>query len=132
MFRTQNISAINTTILYPFITAPHAVSLVFLGLFSLTAHSLILAVVAGGVQFLSAFHTLPKPPKQNPDAKPSMQHEFGRAMNMQARYILAVIIGTVAYTSGAIALYFITSGLFGVGEAYLRKKRLPLPQTVLS
>jgi YidC/Oxa1 family membrane protein insertase len=133
VFRTENLPAVNTDFLYYFVHAPQEVSTLFLGLFSLTAHSLILAVIAAAVQSWSAHHTIPKPVPPKAGTKPSMQHEFGKAMTMQARYVLPIIIGVVAYSSGAIALYFITSGLFGIAESFVkRKQHLPPPETILS
>jgi membrane protein insertase Oxa1/YidC/SpoIIIJ len=38
-----------------------------------------------------------------------MQEEFGRAMTLQMRYVLPLFIAFIAYTSGAIAIYFVTS-----------------------
>ena len=123
VFRNKTLSVLNTTALYSFIPAPDSISMTFFGLFSLTTHSIFLALIAGIVQYFQARYTIPSPPPPNTGDKPSMQADFGRAMTMQMRYILPVIITTVAYTSGAIALYFITSGLFGIGESFLRKKK---------
>jgi YidC/Oxa1 family membrane protein insertase len=130
VFSTETLPIINTEALYSFISPPETISSLFLGFFSLATPSLILAAIAALIQSWSAHHVMPKPAPHTGD-KPSMQYEFGRAMRFQARYVLPIIIGTVAYTSGAIALYFITSGLFGIAES-LVKKNQPPPQTVLS
>ncbi len=124
VFRTETLPAVDTTILYPFISAPHATTAVFLGLFVLTTPSLFLAALAAISQFLQARYAaaVPSVPTGG-SAKSSIQEEFGRAMSIQARYILPLIIGVVAYTSGAIALYFITSGTVTLGEALFRKRR---------
>jgi membrane protein insertase Oxa1/YidC/SpoIIIJ len=61
-----------------------------------------------------------------------MHEEFGRAMTMQMRYILPVIIGVISYTSGAIALYFIISNIFMLIQtilAHFSTKSLRLSQT---
>ncbi len=123
VFRTEALPAVDTTILYPFISTPETATTLFLGIFLLSTPSLLLAGLAALTQFLQARYAmvLPTPPTEG--EKPSLQEEFGRAMSVQARYILPLIIGVVAYTSGAIALYFITSSLFGLGEAVFRKQK---------
>ena len=43
-------------------------------------------------------------------------------MAMQMRFVLPVIIGLVAYTSGAIALYFITSTIVAIVQEFFIRK----------
>jgi membrane protein insertase Oxa1/YidC/SpoIIIJ len=43
-----------------------------------------------------------------------MQNDFQRVMGMQLKYVFPFLIGAISYTtSGAIALYFITTNLAG-------------------
>ena len=116
--RTESLYHVNTALLYPFIHAPAALSPMFLGLFLITTPNLILAGLSAITQFFQAHFAIPLPPatpktvakKDAPATTPqSMQEEFGRAMALQARFVLPVVIGIVSFTSGAIALYFITS-----------------------
>jgi len=135
VFRYEPFPTINTHILYSFTPVPHAISLLFLGLIAVAGHSLVLAILAGIAQYFQVSITLPKPEKKKKgekDGTPSTQEDFSRIIAMQARYLVPVLVGTVAYsTSGAVALYFITSGVVGVvQELYVRKQfRTALAET---
>jgi membrane protein insertase Oxa1/YidC/SpoIIIJ len=49
-------------------------------------------------------------------------------MSMQMKYIFPFVVAFIAYSiSGAVALYWITSNLFMVGQQiYVKKKEFPL------
>lgn len=121
VFSTETLPVVDMESLYSFVPAPETATALFLGIFLLSTPSLILAAIAAITQFVQARYAMPLPPPPAEGTKPSLQQEFGKAMTIQARYVLPLIIGVVAYTSGAIALYFITSSTFGIGEALLRK-----------
>lgn len=134
VFRNESIATVHTGILYSFVSDPGTFSPLFLGFFVIAGSNLILAALAALTQFIQAYYAIPVPEKtMAAGALPTgadMQAEFGRAMALQARYMLPIVIGLVAYTSGAIALYFITSNLVGIFQEFLiRKKgyRNPLP-----
>ena len=57
----------------------------------------------------------------------SFQGSFTKSMNMQMKYIFPFIVAFIAYSiSGAVALYWITSNLFMVGQQiYVKKKEFP-------
>jgi len=122
VFFKKSLTEIDTSILYSFVPVPEHISPLFLGFITIAGSSLILAVIAAGTQFLQARYAIPVPPKGDGT---SMQAEFGRAMALQARIVLPVIIGVVAYTSGAIALYFITSNLVGMVQEFIVRKKFP-------
>ena len=113
--RTKGLYTVNTSILYSFVHAPAAMSPLFLGIFVISSPSLILALIAGVSQFAYAYWGIPVPPKPTTTASSgtpgSMQEEFGRAMMLQMRFVLPVFIAFIGYTSGAIAIYFITSNV---------------------
>lgn len=117
----STISAINTARLYAFTPVPHDVSLQFLGIISVAGKSMTLAFLAGITQFLQA-HTALSGTMKPSDAK-GMQNDFQRVMGMQLKYVFPFIIGAISYsTSGAIALYFITTNLAGtLQELHVRK-----------
>lgn len=108
----------HTGILYGFITAPESVNTVFLGILDLSKKSLVLAILAGVTQFFQARLSLSR--TQTPTTNDqSFQGQFTKSMNMQIKYILPVFIGVVAYqVSGAVALYWTTSNLFGVFQEW--------------
>ena len=129
VFRTETLPTVDVDILYSFVPVPENATALFLGVFLLTTPSLVLALVAAVTQFFQAKYAIPLPPPPAPGTKPSLQQEFGKAMTIQARYVLPLIIGVVAYTSGAIALYFITASIFGIGEALFRKRQEAIEKT---
>ncbi|MES2225496.1 MAG: YidC/Oxa1 family membrane protein insertase [Patescibacteria group bacterium] len=132
VFRHEHLLTANLSLIYPFITLPASISPYFLGLFATTGHSITLAVVAAASQFLQARLTIPVP-ERSTSAKPSSSEEFARALALQSRFILPVLIGVFAYTTGAIALYFITSSIVAVlQELYLRRVRHMSPAELVT
>lgn len=117
-------TAIDPTLLYPFITAPTTLSPLFLGIFSLTGTGIVLALLAGGSQLLQAWYMIPIPPKTSAEM-PTMQEEFGRAVSLQARFVFPLLIGFISFSSGMLALYFITSNLFMVVQEFVVRKLDP-------
>jgi len=113
VFLYEPFSTINTIRLYTFTPIPGAVSLEFLGLISVMGKSIVLAVLAGLSQFLQAHLALSETMKPAEGAK-SIQSDFQKVMSMQLKYVFPILIGTISYTtSGAIAIYFITTNLAG-------------------
>jgi YidC/Oxa1 family membrane protein insertase len=109
--------------LYSFVHIPAHINMIFLGFLDLTKKSFILAIVAGLSQYLQAYY-MPKPPAPVSGANNSLSDSFAKSMNMQMKYIFPFIIAFIAYSiSGAVALYWITSNLFMVGQQiYIKKK----------
>ncbi len=126
VFQQEKFPEIATNIVYSFIGIPETISNLFLGLIPLNESSIALALIAGLAQYLHAKISITTPSFNIKEIKkgeaPSMQEEFQRAIGMQMRYILPLIIGVVAYTSGAVALYFITQSLFSIGQEHFLKK----------
>ena len=120
VFFNEPFSTINTTKLYALTPVPDFVSLEFLGLISVAGKSMILAILAGATQFLQAHMALKGTMKPSPGG--GMQNDFQRVMGLQLKYVFPFLIGAISYTtSGAIALYFITTNLAGaVQELYVR------------
>jgi len=115
--------AFDPALLYSFVAAPLDASVVFLGMVDLTGKSIILALIVAATQFI--FAKLMAPPKTPEKAgeKPSFQEDFQKSMSIQMLYVFPVILGVVAYaTSAAIALYFVVSNTFSIGqELFVRK-----------
>lgn len=111
-------------LLYPFIHAPGHINMNFLGFIDLGAKSLILAIIAGISQFLQA-HYMPRPNlSQSKEKGGSFQDSFAKSMNMQMKYVFPFIVAFIAYSiSGAVALYWITSNIFAVGQQVYAKKK---------
>lgn len=112
-------------LLYSFVKVPSNINMMFLGFLDITQKSLVLAVLAGVSQYLQA-HYMPKPAAtlNTNTSSGSFSESFSKSMNMQMKYIFPFIIAFIAYSiSGAVALYWITSNLFMVGQQiYVKKK----------
>jgi membrane protein insertase Oxa1/YidC/SpoIIIJ len=66
---------------------------------------------------------MPPAEKKDPSEKPSFQEDFQKSMSVQMKYVFPVVLGVVAYVAGAaIALYFVVSNTFSIGqELFVRK-----------
>src|SRR3989338_11710356 len=101
--------------LYSFIHVPEKINVIFLGGIDLAGKSFLLAILAGASQYLQA-HFMPKP-KTTPGAAGSFAESFGKSMQMQMKYVFPFLVVWIAYSiSGAVALYWITSNIFAVGQ----------------
>jgi len=121
-------------LLYSFIHIPEHVSMIFLGVFNISEKSLTLAILAGVSQYLQA-HFMPKPilSSNTNGSIGSFSESFAKSMHMQMKYVFPVFIFVLLYTgipgvvpplSGAVALYWITSNLFMVGQQiYVKKEK---------
>lgn len=100
--------------LYPFVAAPTEVSATFLGIFSLSAPSIPLAVLAGAVQFVQ---TRMLTHKRQPKLPGAQDEGITSMMNKQMLYfmpILTVIIG--ATLPGGLALYWLFNTLLTLAQ----------------
>jgi YidC/Oxa1 family membrane protein insertase len=123
VFYYEPFSTINVARLYTFTPVPHLISLEFLGLISVAGKSMVLAILAGFTQFLQAHMALSGTMK--PSEEKSMQNDFQKIMGMQLKYVFPFIIGVVSFTtSGAIALYFITTNLAGCAQEWYVRRAL--------
>ena len=110
-------------LLYSFIHIPEHMNMMFLGILDISGKSLILAVLAGASQFLQAYF-MPKTASSSSTAA-SFQDSFAKSMSMQMKYVFPFLIAFIAYRiSGAVALYWITSNLFMVGQQiYVKREK---------
>lgn len=107
-------------LLYTGVLFPENLSYLFLGL-DLTQRSVILALAAGASQYiLGAFMFKEKTGKEKEG-----ETELMKAMNMQMKYFLPVVIGGVSLiTPSVIALYLIVTNIFGIIQEIIIKKPL--------
>lgn len=113
----------DSELLYSFVHPPENPSLMFLGLVDLAGKSIVLALIVAVTQFTFAkLMTPPATPKKE-GSTPSFQEDLQKSMSMQMLYVFPIILGTVAYaTSAAIALYFVVSNTFSIGqELFVRR-----------
>ncbi|PIP68947.1 hypothetical protein CO033_01370 [Candidatus Nomurabacteria bacterium CG_4_9_14_0_2_um_filter_32_10] len=115
---------IESGLLYSFIKAPEHINMVFLGILDISQKGLlVLALLAGISQYFQAL-LMPKPAIID---KPtgSFQENFTKSMQTQMKYVFPFVVAFIAYSvSGAVALYWITSNIFAIGQQiYANKKR---------
>ena len=120
---------IKSELLYSFVQTPEHINMIFLGVLDIGQKSLILAILAGVSQYFQAFF-MPKPiiPEKSTG---SFQENFTKSMHTQMKYVFPLIVAFIAYSvSGAVALYWITSNLFAIGQQiYADKKRKLISET---
>lgn len=121
VFLKSGLPVINLAMLYPFISAPTNVNMVFLGLVSISEKSLFLAIIAGITTY---FQISLANSTVAPSSEGSTQNDIQRAMAVQMKYFFPLLIAFISYTvSSAIALYLITSNVFAIcQEIYIKKK----------
>ena len=110
--------------LYSFIANPGSLHMSLLTI-DLLGKSLVLAVLAGLTQFIQAKLSMKRQPAITPsEGKPSFQEDFARSMQLQMVYVLPVMIGLISYhLPAAVALYWATSNILGIGqELWIGKK----------
>ena len=112
---------INSTLLYSFVGVPTQINTVFLGFLDITEKSIFLALLAAISTFFQ-FRISMKgqtQPKGN-----SFGDNLTRSMQTQMKYFFPVIVFFISYTiSGSIALYWLTTNLFSIGqELFVRRK----------
>ena len=110
-------------LLYSFIHIPESINMIFLGVIDISQKSMVLAILAGVSQYLQA-HFMPKPAPTPSGSTGSFSDSFAKSMHTQMKYIFPFIVAFIAYSiSGAVALYWITSNIFMVGQQIYVKSR---------
>ncbi len=91
----------------------------FLGMIDITKPFLPFAILAGITQAIQAF-LMPKPPETTGTG---FQAQFTKSLSMQTKYILPIIIIFIsAKLASAVALYWVITNIFSIGqELYFRK-----------
>lgn len=114
------------TILYPFISYPDSVKIMFLGFVDLAAKSLPIAILVGIGQFVQAELTIDKPKKvENQGKEVSFKDDFARSMDIQIRYVLPIFIAFIASAlPSLVGLYWLTSSVFTTIQTIYLKKHL--------
>ncbi len=125
VFYKGGLPSINVELLYSFVNEPEAVNMMFIGLVAMGGKSIILALLAGITQFINMLIIMPHAPKAKEGAKPSIKDDLARSMHMQMKYVMPIIITVVAYTiSSAVALYWVTSNIFAIGQELLVRRQI--------
>lgn len=126
VFHNKSLLTIDPALLYSFVSVPAHINPLFLGVFAVAGASVTLALLTAGTQFLLALYAIPAAPSKKDDT--SMQADISRAITLQMRYVFPILMAGIAYTSGAIAIYFITSNLFGIIQEFFVRRSLTAKQ----
>ena len=112
----------DTSILYSFVHIPELVNDQFLGLIDMHRHSIVLALLAGLTQYFQAVIAARRAPA--PSGIKSFQNDLTKSMNMQMKYVFPFVVAFISYSvSAAVALYWVTTNLFTIGqELWIQKK----------
>src|SRR3990167_8759116 len=112
---------VNADLLYSFVEVPQAINTTFLGFINITAKSAVLAFLAALSTFLQ-FKVSMK--EQKAPTGNSFGDNLARSMQTQMKYFFPVIVFFISYSiSGVIALYWLTTNLFSIGqELFVRRK----------
>jgi len=115
---------VDSALLYSFVHIPDHISTVFLGM-ELTHKSAILAFLAAIATFFQMRLATARLPAKTEGAKASFGDDLARNMQTQMKYFLPILVFFIAYKiSGVIALYWLTTNLFTIGQEILVRRRL--------
>jgi YidC/Oxa1 family membrane protein insertase len=115
---------VDMSILYSFVPPPENVNMKFLGLIDMSSRSILLAALAGLTQLAYARLSMgPRKPREKTD-NPSFTGDMAHSFDLQARYVLPMIVAGIAYTvSAAIPLYWTASNLFMLAQEFAMGRR---------
>ncbi len=118
--------AVDASLLYSFISAPAEVSTLFLGFLDVSSKSIVLALLAAVSTFLQLYFSA-----QNQVAAPGAKGSFGeglaKSMQTQMKYLFPIMVFFISYNiSAVIALYWLTTNLFSLGQEYVIKRNAVL------
>lgn len=126
VFYKNGFPDVDPTLLYSFVRPPATVDLHFLGVIDMGGKSIVLAILAAVTQFI--YTRLSMGPREKAlDSTPveaSLSRDMAKSFDLQARYVLPVVIGVIGLTIPAAApLYWATSNTFMIIQEYLAGRR---------
>lgn len=125
-FILKSIAKINPNYIYAFTPQVIGASTIFLGM-DLAGKSLVLALLVGVSQYVTTKLSMGRmePPKKEPGQEPSFADDFQRSMQMNMLYFLPLLLAFTAYKlTAAVALYWVVSNLFTIGQELIVKRGL--------
>ncbi len=120
VFLKSGLPQINTAMLYPFVTVPTSVNMVFFHFVNIAQKSIALAIIAG----ITTYFQISIASGSAQPAGEGMKGDISKAMALQMKYFFPILVVFISYSiSAAVALYWITSNLFQIAqEMYIKKK----------
>jgi YidC/Oxa1 family membrane protein insertase len=112
-------------ILYNFVERPESLDLMFLGLVNLSHPNIILALLAGALQFIQSKMVFPSKSSQTQSASQKGGFDFSFLMGQQMVYFMPIITIFIALRlPSALPLYWIVITLFGIIQQYFTRDSL--------
>lgn len=122
IFLYTGFPTIDQSMLYSFVHAPETVSSMFLGL-DLTHKSAVLAFLAALATFFQM--KLAMPAKTQSAGRQSFGEDLAKTMQTQMKFVFPLLVFFIAYKiSGVIALYWLTTNLFTIGQEIVVRRKL--------
>ena len=108
-------------LLYTWVHQPQVTSYVFLNIVPLATGSIVLSLLVAGTQYYLSRLMMPSAPIKSGKA---FQDDLATSMHLQMRYVFPAILGVISYVAtAAIALYFLTSNIFGIMQELAARRR---------
>jgi YidC/Oxa1 family membrane protein insertase len=125
-FFQTTLPAINTNLLYPFVSVPELINIHFLGVLNLTLpHNLVLVAVVGALQYLVMRLSVAR---TNSTAAKHLSPEKLAAQKMQQNMMLYMLPGIIAVISyslpAAVGLYFAAGSVISIGQEWLIRRQI--------
>lgn len=133
IFLSAGFPNVNSLLLYSFIHAPQHINIEFLGLINITQKSVLLAFLAALSTFFQLKLATAAQSKPTEGSNKSFGDDLARSMQTQMKYFFPILVFFISYKiSGVIALYWLTSNLFTIGqEIVVRRKLAQTKQTIV-
>ena len=97
----------------------------FLGLTDITHKSIVLAAIAAITSFFQLKLAAPKTLPKSNNGKKSFGDGLAQSMQTQMKYFFPIIVFFIAYKiSGVIALYWLTTNIFTIGQEIVVRRKL--------
>jgi len=120
----------NIGLLYTSVAFPQVINPLFLGFIDMTEKSILLAVVAGITQFFQIYllqkriPTATVPSTTKNDGVPTMA-DMAQSMQKNMKFFMPIMITVfAAFVPSAVALYWVVSNLFSIGQEMMIKRRI--------
>lgn len=123
VFAQGGLPAIHEDVLYSFVRSPESINMMFLGLIDMAKPSLLLAVLAAVTQFMYTRLSM-GPRGQKTATEASFSEDMARSFDLQARFVLPLMVGVFAYFLAAAApLYWTAGNIFMIAQELFMGRR---------
>lgn len=129
----DGLSSQGLNLLYPFVANPGTLNTMLFGVVDLSKPNIVLAVLAGAVQFWQSWQMMRKPSPTTPPpaevakTEGAQDETMASAMNKQMMYVMPIVTIFIGISlPGGLTLYWLTMSLLTVAQqAFFLKKPVP-------